>query len=116
MIKLQGGIVIGFILLKEKVKIVILVGVDYVFLYIEVWYMKVLEMINGIGVNVVYELVGFILGESFNVIKIGGIVVFYGMVGGNFVLVDLCMFMDILKILIGGDFWNVFIIFEECKK
>ena len=38
--------------------------------------MKVLEMTNGTGVNVVYESVGSTLGESFNATKIGGTVVF----------------------------------------
>ncbi len=65
MIKLQGGTVIGLTSSKEKAKIATLVGADHVFLYTEAWHMKVLEMTNGTGVNVVYESVGSTLGGKF---------------------------------------------------
>ncbi len=92
---------------KKKAKIATLAGADHVFLYTEAWHMKVLEMTNGTGVNVVYESVGSTLGESFNATKIGGTVVFYGMAGGNPAPVDPRMLMDTSKTLTGGDLWNV---------
>ena len=84
-------------------------------LYTEAWHMKVLEMTNGTGVNVVYESVGSTLGESFNATKIGGTVVFYGMAGGNPAPVDPRMLMDTSKTLTGGDLWNVLTTYEERK-
>ena len=38
-------------------------------------------MTNGMGVDVVYDSVGSTLADSFEVTKVGGTVVFYGMAG-----------------------------------
>ena len=70
MIKLQGGTVIGLTSSKEKAKIATLAGADHVFLYTEAWHMKVLEMTNGTGVNVVYESVGSTLGKVLTLLKL----------------------------------------------
>ena len=69
-IKLQGGTVIGLTSSKEKAKIATLAGADHVFLYTEAWHMKVLEMTNGTGVNVVYESVGSTLGKVLTLLKL----------------------------------------------
>ena len=65
--------------------------------------------------DVVYDSVGSTLAESFEVTKIGGTVVFYGMSGGDPAPVDPRMLMDTSKTLTGGDLWNVLTSFEERK-
>ncbi|MFC4426897.1 quinone oxidoreductase family protein [Deinococcus navajonensis] len=59
------------------------------------------------GVDVVYDSVGATLPRSFEAVRTGGQVVFYGMAGGNPPLVDPRMLMDTSKTLTGGDLWNV---------
>jgi NADPH2:quinone reductase len=113
--KLLGGKVIGLTSSIEKSKAAYSVGADSVFLYEDEWIEKVKQLTNGMGVDVVYDSVGSTLADSFEVTKIGGTVVFYGMSGGDPAPVDPRMLMDTSKTLTGGDLWNVLTSFEERK-
>ncbi|TQR21769.1 quinone oxidoreductase family protein [Psychrobacillus vulpis] len=113
--KLLGAKVIGLTSSIEKSEAATSVGADYVFLYKDNWINEVKEVTNGVGVDVVYESVGSTLEESFEVTRIGGTVVFYGMSGGDPSLVDPRMLMDTSKTLTGGDLWNVLTSYEERK-
>ncbi|PFP24913.1 alcohol dehydrogenase [Bacillus sp. AFS073361] len=112
-VKLLGGTVIGLTSSLEKAKAAEEAGADKVFLYKDDWKRQILEATNGKGVNVVYESVGSTLQDSFDVTRIGGTVVFYGMAGGDPALVDPRMLMDTSKTLTGGDLWNVLTNREE---
>ncbi|MFB5193310.1 quinone oxidoreductase [Neobacillus sp. KR4-4] len=105
--KLLGGTVIGLTSSLEKAKAAEEAGADKVFLYKDDWKRQILDVTNGKGVDVVYESVGSTLQDSFDVTRIGGTVVFYGMAGGDPALVDPRMLMDTSKTLTGGDLWNV---------
>ncbi|SES31499.1 quinone oxidoreductase [Psychrobacillus sp. OK032] len=113
--KLLGANIIGLTSTKEKSEVASLVGADAVFLYKDNWIDEVKEVTNGFGVDVAYDSVGSTLGNSFEVAKIGGTVVFYGMSGGDPAFVDPRMLMDTSKTLIGGDLWNVLTSLEERK-
>ena len=65
------------------------------------------------GVDVAYDSVGITLPRSFEAVRTGGHVVFYGMAGGDPPLVDPRMLMDTSKRLTGGDLWNVLRSAEE---
>lgn len=106
-VNLLGGKVIGLISSAEKAVVAKEAGASEVFLYKDDWKKAVLEATNGKGVDVVYESVGATLQDSFEVTRIGGTVVFYGMAGGDPALVDPRMLMDTSKTLTGGDLWNV---------
>lgn len=112
-VKLLGGTVIGLTSSIEKAAAAKEAGADKVFLYKDDWKRQILEATNGKGVNVVYESVGSTLQDSFDVTRIGGTVVFYGMAGGDPALVDPRMLMDTSKTLTGGDLWNVLTSREE---
>lgn len=112
-VKLLGGTAIGLTSSNEKAVAAKEAGVDKVFLYQDDWKRQVLEETNGKGVDVVYESVGSTLQDSFEVTCTGGTVVFYGMAGGDPVLVDPRMLMDTSKTLTGGDLWNVLTSREE---
>jgi NADPH2:quinone reductase len=58
-------------------------------------------------VDVAYDSVGSTLLRSFDAVRTGGHVVFYGMAGGDPPLIDPRMLMDTSKSLTGGDLWNV---------
>ncbi|MGG3562403.1 quinone oxidoreductase [Neobacillus rhizosphaerae] len=107
MVKLLGGKVIGLTSSAEKATVAKEAGASDVFLYKDDWKKQILEATNGKGVDVVYESVGSTLQDSFEVTRIGGTVVFYGMAGGDPALVDPRMLMDTSKTLTGGDLWNV---------
>ncbi|MGZ4160186.1 MAG: quinone oxidoreductase family protein [Neobacillus sp.] len=111
--KLLGGKVIGLTSSKEKAEVSKSVGADFVFLYDEPWCEKVKEVTRDLGVDVVYESVGSTLAVSFEATRIGGTVVFYGMVGGDPAPVNPRMLMDTSKTLTGGDLWNVLTSYEE---
>ena len=66
----------------------------------------VLDLSPG-GVDVAYDSVGITLLRSFEAVRTGGHVVFYGMAGGDPPLIDPRMLMDTSKSLTGGDLWNV---------
>ncbi|WP_026565691.1 quinone oxidoreductase family protein [Bacillus sp. UNC41MFS5] len=111
--KLLGGTVIGLTSSLEKAKAAEEAGADKVFLYKDDWKRQILDATNGKGVDVVYESVGSTLQDSFDITRIGGTVVFYGMAGGDPALVDPRMLMDTSKTLTGGDLWNVLTSREE---
>jgi NADPH:quinone reductase len=113
--KLLGGQVIGLTSSLVKSKAAYSAGADHVFLYNDNWIEEVRKVTNGFGVDVVYDSVGSTLQESFEVTKVGGTVVFYGMAGGDPALVDPRMLMDTSKTLTGGDLWNVLTSLEERK-
>lgn len=104
--KIKGARVIGLTSSLTKAAIVTQLGADEVFLYDSDWVESVKRLSNG-GVNVVYDAVGSTLTDSFSATKIGGHVVFYGMAGGDPLLVDPRMLMDTSKTLTGGDLWNI---------
>lgn len=112
--KLLGGQVIGLTSSSEKAKAAAQAGADYVFLYEDNWVEQVKEVTKR-GADVAYESVGVTLEKSFEAVKIGGTVVFYGMAGGDPAPVDPRMLMDTSKTLTGGDLWNVLVSYEERK-
>ena len=112
-VNLLGGKVIGLTSSTEKAAAAKEAGAEKVYLYQDDWKSKVLELTNGKGVDVVYESVGSTLSDSFEVTRVGGTVVFYGMAGGDPALVDPRMLMDTSKTLTGGDLWNVLTSREE---
>ena len=114
--KLLGAKVIGLTSSLEKSEVAYSIGADHVFLYKDNWSNEIKEVTNSVGVDVVYESVGSTLTDSFEVTKIGGTVVFYGMSGGDPALVDPRMLMDTSKTLTGGDLWNVLTSLEERKQ
>ncbi|EKN63720.1 zinc-binding dehydrogenase family oxidoreductase [Neobacillus bataviensis LMG 21833] len=113
MVKMLGGKVIGLTSSMEKAAAAKEAGADQVFLYKDDWKREVLEVTNGKGVDVVYESVGSTIQDSFAATRIGGTVVFFGMAGGDPVLIDPRMLMDTSKTLTGGDLWNVLTSREE---
>lgn len=113
MIHLLGGKVIGLTSTEEKAAAARQAGASKVFLYKDEWKQQVLAETNGKGVDVVYESVGSTLQDSFDVTRVGGTVVFYGMAGGDPAPVDPRMLMDTSKTLTGGDLWNVLTSREE---
>jgi NADPH:quinone reductase len=113
--KILGAQVIGITSSMVKFKAAYLAGADHVFLYNDNWIEEVKKVTNGFGVDVVYDSVGSTLQESFEVTKVGGTVVFYGMAGGDPAPVDPRMLMDTSKTLTGGDLWNVLTSLEERK-
>lgn len=106
-IKLLRGKVIGLTSSEGKRQAAKAAGADNVFLYTEDWKAQVKDVTNDCGVDVVYESVGATLIDSFDVTRIGGTVVFFGMAGGDPAPVDPRMLMDTSKTLTGGDLWNV---------
>jgi NADPH:quinone reductase len=112
-IKLLGGTVIGLTSSEAKRQNALSAGADSVFLYNDKWKKQVMEMTSQKGVDVVYESVGSTLMDSFDVTRVGGTVVFFGMAGGDPVNIDPRMLMDTSKSLTGGDLWNVLTSHEE---
>ncbi|TYS86099.1 quinone oxidoreductase [Rossellomorea aquimaris] len=112
-IKILGGTVIGLTSSEEKRQAALSTGADHMFLYSDDWKKHVEDVTEGKGVDVVYESVGSTLMDSFEVTRIGGTVVFFGMAGGDPVSVDPRMLMDTSKTLTGGDLWNVLTSHEE---
>jgi NADPH:quinone reductase len=112
-IKLLGGTAVGLTSSEEKRQIALTAGAESVFLYSDNWKQQLMEMTSGKGVDVVYESVGSTLMNSFEVTRVGGTVVFFGMAGGDPVKVDPRMLMDTSKTLTGGDLWNVLTSYEE---
>jgi NADPH:quinone reductase-like Zn-dependent oxidoreductase len=82
------------------------VGADLVILDSEDWVTAARELAAD-GVDVAYDSVGITLPRSFEAVRTGGHVVFYGMAGGDPPLVDPRMLMDTSKRITGGDLWNV---------
>ena len=71
---------------------------------------------DGEGLDVAFDAVGSTLADSFQAVRKGGHVVFYGMAGGDPAPVDPRMLMDTSKSLTGGDLWNVLRNAEERRR
>jgi NADPH:quinone reductase len=101
-----GARVLGLTSSADKARAIMEAGADAVVLYSEDWVGKARELSED-GVDVAYDSVGSTLPQSFEAVRTGGHVVFYGMAGGDPPLVDPRMLMDTSKSLTGGDLWNV---------
>jgi NADPH2:quinone reductase len=110
--KLLGATVIGLTSSAEKAEVSKQNGADVVFLYSENWKSKVLAFCPN-GVDVVYDSIGSTLNDSFEVTKICGQLVFFGMAGGDPDFVNPRMLMDTSKTLTGGDLWSYLTSKEE---
>ncbi|WP_396136043.1 quinone oxidoreductase family protein [Bacillus sp. NEB1478] len=115
-IKILGGDVIGLTSSEDKREKALSAGADKVFLYKEEWKKEIMKYTSEKGVDVVYESVGSTIMDSFDVTRVGGTVVFFGMAGGDPVKIDPRMLMDTSKTLTGGDLWNVLTSHEERVK
>jgi NADPH2:quinone reductase len=102
-----GASVIALVSAEEKRVAAREAGAQTVLLYGEDWKPAVREATGGRGADVVYDSVGSTLDDSFDAVRIGGRVVFFGMAGGKPPLVDPAMLMDTSKTITGGDLWNV---------
>ncbi|GGR20414.1 quinone oxidoreductase family protein [Deinococcus ruber] len=102
--RLQGARVFGLTSSETKARAVEAAGAE-VLLYTQPWVEQVLTRSG--GVDVAFDAVGTTLLQSFETVRTGGHVVFYGMAGGNPPLIDPRMLMDTSKRLTGGDLWNV---------
>jgi NADPH2:quinone reductase len=101
-----GARVLGVTSSGAKARAVLYEGADAVALADEDWVAAAHALAPG-GVDVAYDSVGSTLTRSFQAVRTGGHVVFYGMAGGDPPLVDPRMLMDTSKSLTGGDLWNV---------
>jgi NADPH2:quinone reductase len=104
--KALGARVLGVTSSAAKAQAVLAAGADAVALDTEDWVAAARALADG-GVDVAYDSVGSTLMRSFEAVRTGGHVVFYGMAGGDPPLVDPRMLMDTSKRLTGGDLWNV---------
>ncbi len=111
-IKALGARVLGVTSSEAKARAVLDAGADAVALSDEDWIAAARALASG-GVDVAYDSVGSTLMQSFEAVRTGGHVVFYGMAGGEPPLVDPRMLMDTSKSLTGGDLWNVLRTAEE---
>lgn len=102
-----GARAIGLVSNEEKRAAAKEAGAQDVFLNLENWTEHVREATGGRGADVAYDSVGSTLLDTFEAVRTGGHVVFYGMAGGKPPLVDPAMLMDTSKSLTGGDLWNV---------
>jgi NADPH:quinone reductase len=106
--KTKGARVLGLTSSPDKAGVALEFGVDQVSLYSQDWVRDAQVFSRGgNGVDVVYDSVGSTLLQSFDAVRKGGHVVFYGMAGGDPPLVNPRMLMDNSKTLTGGDLWNV---------
>jgi NADPH2:quinone reductase len=101
-----GARVLGVTSSEAKSAAVLAAGADAVALDSQDWVAAARARAPG-GVDVAYDSVGITLPRSFEAVRTGGHVVFYGMAGGDPPLVDPRMLMDTSKRLTGGDLWNV---------
>ena len=102
-----GARVLGLTSSPEKIAIIRDAGADEAVLLGDDWVTAAQRLTGGAGVDVVYDSIGSTLPRSFEAVRTGGHVVFYGMAGGDPPLVDPRMLMDTSKTLTGGDLWNV---------
>jgi NADPH2:quinone reductase len=110
--KALGAKVLGVTSNAAKAAAVREAGADAAVLDSADWVAAARELGTG-GVDVAYDSVGITLPRSFDAVRTGGHVVFYGMAGGDPPLVDPRMLMDTSKSLTGGDLWNVLRSAEE---
>jgi NADPH2:quinone reductase len=101
-----GAHVLGVTSTEAKARAVLEAGADAVALDSADWVAAARGLAAG-GVDVAYDSVGSTLLRSFDAVRTGGHVVFYGMAGGDPPLIDPRMLMDTSKSLTGGDLWNV---------
>jgi NADPH2:quinone reductase len=101
-----GARVIGLTSSLQKAEAARQAGVDEVLLYDSDWVQAACQ-ISGGGADVAYDSVGRTLMQSFEAVRTGWRVVFYGMAGGDPPLIDPRFLMDTSKTLTGGDLWNV---------
>jgi NADPH2:quinone reductase len=113
--KALGARVLGVTSSAAKARAVLDAGADSVALDSEDW-VKAAHGLSAGGVDVAYDSVGITLPRSFEAVRTGGHVVFYGMAGGDPPLVDPRMLMDSSKSLTGGDLWNVLRTAEDRRK
>jgi NADPH2:quinone reductase len=104
--KALGARVLGVTSSAAKAAAVLEAGADAVALDSQDWAAAARDLAAG-GVDVAYDSVGTTLAQSFEAVRTGGHVVFYGMAGGDPPLIDPRMLMDTSKSLTGGDLWNV---------
>lgn len=104
--KALGSRVLGLTSSGAKAHAVLAAGADAVALVDDDWVAAARALTPG-GVDVAYDSVGSTLMRSFEAVRTGGHVVFYGMAGGDPPLIDPRMLMDTSKSLTGGDLWNV---------
>ena len=102
-----GARVLGLTSSPEKTAIIREAGADEAALLGDDWVAAAHRFAGGAGVDIAYDSVGSTLARSFEAVRTGGHVVFYGMAGGDPPLVDPRMLMDTSKTLTGGDLWNV---------
>lgn len=105
--KLMGARVIGVTSSVRKRDAALAARADAVALYEQDWSAIAREFTSGKGVDVAYDAVGSTLLRTFDAVRDGGHVVFYGMAGGDPPAIDPRMLMDTSKSLSGGDLWNV---------
>jgi NADPH2:quinone reductase len=104
--KTLGARVLGVTSSEAKARAVLEAGADAVALDSQDWVAAARELSPG-GVDVAFDSIGATLLRSFDAVRTGGRVVFYGMAGGDPPLIDPRMLMDTSKSLTGGDLWNV---------
>lgn len=114
--KARGARVIGLSTSEEKLAAIRKNGADAAFHLHSDWMQAVRDFTGGHGVDVVYDSVGSTLGQSLDLVKIGGKVVFYGMSGGDPAPVDPRYLMDGSKTLTGGDLWSYLTSAEERRR
>ena len=107
MAKLLGARVIGVTSSARKREAALGAGADAVALYDEDWPAVARQFSGGQGADVAFDAVGSTLLRTFDAVRSGGHVVFYGMADGDPPAIDPRMLMDTSKSLTGGDLWNV---------
>lgn len=99
-----GARVIGLTSSPVKAEAARQAGAAEVYLYSDDW---AAQLRSAGGVDVAFDAVGTTLKQSFEAVKAGGQVVFYGMAGGDPPQIDPRQLMDASQTLTGGDLWNV---------
>lgn len=103
-----GARVLGLASSEAKERAALEASADAVLPYSPDWPRKACAFSrSGQGVDVAFDSVGSTLRDSFEAVRKGGRVVFFGMAGGNPAPVDPRLLMDRSQTLTGGDLWNV---------
>lgn len=105
--RLLGARMLGLTSSEAKAEAARAAGAEQVFLYSDDWPAAVRQATGGRGTEVIFDSVGTTLPQSFEAVRTGGHVVFFGMAGGKPPLIDPAMLMDTSKRVTGGDLWNV---------
>jgi NADPH2:quinone reductase len=107
-----GARVLGVTSTETKARAVMEAGAESVALSTGDWVISAQAFAPG-GVDVVYDSIGTTLRRSFEAVRQGGQVVFYGMAGGDPEPIAPRYLMDTSKTLTGGDLWNILVSREE---